>query len=250
MTISKWATKDKVSPPIDDSKRLVLAMSPIDVVLETFCSHFMVREETSTTTAMGIGTQDDFAQMVDSCWTEFGPSERYIKRLIMQFVRLAEKNGTDIESDSLADLVARVSFIKTSCAPHTLESCYVSFFLDHPETNNEHIPLRIRIFPYHNDVALRLWEAGNCLAEFFIQNPSIVSGKALIELGSGCGATGLAIAACCKPATIHLTDYTETCQLNIEHNLVVNEEWLSHYNFSSERISQVRSVRRPYYHES
>jgi hypothetical protein len=158
----------------------------------------------------------------------------------MQFVRLAEKNGTEIESDSLADLVARASFINTGGAPHTLESCYVSFFLDHPETNNECTPLRIRIFPHHNDVALRLWEAGNCLAEFFIQNPTIISGKALIELGSGCGATGLAIAACCKPSKINFTDYSESCQLNLEHNLVVNEEWLSHYSFSSEQIPQVR----------
>jgi hypothetical protein len=188
---------------------------------------------------MGLRQQDDFAKMVNSCWTDFGPSERYLKRLIMQYVRLSEKNGTEIESDSLADLVARASFIRINDAPDILESCYVSFFLDDPDFDDGCIPLRIRVFPHHNDVALRLWEAGNCLSEFFIQNPTIVSGKALFELGSGCGATGLAIAACCKPSKIHLTDYTEACQLNLEHNLIINQEWLSHYSFSSDRISQV-----------
>lgn len=54
MTLSKWATTDKDPQPIENAKRLLLAMSPIDVVLENFCSHFMVREEISSM-PMGIG---------------------------------------------------------------------------------------------------------------------------------------------------------------------------------------------------
>lgn len=243
MTISELTTTDK---PILEARRLLLAMSPIDIVLESFCSHSLLEEEKMGSLTMGLGKQDEFAKMVKSCWTDFGPSERYLKRLIMQFVRLSEKNGADIESDLLANLVAEASLVNSNGAPDTLESCYVSFFLDCCENSNGNIPLKIRVFPHHNDVSLRLWEAGNSLAEFFIENPAKISDKALIELGSGCGATGLAIAACCKIQKIHLTDYTEACQLNLEHNLSINNEWLSHHNFSPERISQVS---RPYCHE-
>lgn len=246
MTISK---SEAVGKPIPQARKLMLAMSRVDSVLEAFCSHHLSAEEKGDKISLGIEEQDDFAQMVQSCWTDFGPSERYFKRLIMQFVTRAERNGDMIESDLLADLVARASLINTDGTPDDLESCYVSFFLDGPNENNsqEYMPLKIRVFPNHNDVALRLWEAGNSLSEFFISNPDLISGKALFELGSGCGATGLAIAACCKPSKVHLTDYTEACQLNMEHNLIINQEWLSYYNFSPERISQVRKCFNRFY---
>ncbi len=237
MTTSTLAATEK---PILEAKKLILAMSRIDTVLEAFCSHYAKMDETGSIT-LGIEKQNDFAEMVNFCWTDFGPSERYFRLLVMRFARLVERNGDVIESDSLADMVARASLINADGAPDDLQSCYLSFFLDKPEDSEEHLPLRIRVFPHHNDVALRLWEAGNCLSEFFISNPTLVSDKALFELGSGCGATGLAIAACCNPKKIHLTDYTAACQLNLEHNLLINKEWLSHYNFEPERISQVRS---------
>lgn len=242
MTMSTLAATEK---PILKFQKLILAMSRIDTVLESFCSHYPKTEEMGSD-SLGIEKQDDFAQMVELCWIDVGPSDRYFKILIMRFTRLVERNGDVIESDLLADLVARASLIKTDDAPDDLESCYVSFFLPKSEYSEEHLPLRIRVFPHHNDVALRLWEAGNSLSEFFISNPSLTSRKALFELGSGCGATGLAIAACCKPSKIHLTDFTEACILNMEHNLLINEELLSHYNFAPESISQVR---RPYHQE-
>lgn len=110
----------------------------------------------------------------------------------------------------------------------------MSFSLD--DSGFENL-VRIRIFPYNNDVSLRVWEAGTCLSEFFIENPDLLAGKGIIELGSGCGLTGLAVAARCKPWFIHLTDFTEACQLNLEHNLQLNQKWLSRYNYPSERIS-------------
>jgi len=222
-------------------KKLILAMSPINTVLDAICSQKLVEEDESNA-SIGIKRQDYFAEIMESCWTEFGPSKRYVKELVMQFVRRVEREGNVLESDMLADLIARVSVINADNAPDILESCYVSFFMNTPDSFNEFNPLRIRIFPYHNDVALRLWEAGNCLSEFLIQNPEIISNKAVFELGSGCGATGLAIAACCSPSRIHLTDYTEACLLNLEHNLDINREWLSRYSFSSDQMSQVRNI--------
>jgi predicted nicotinamide N-methyase len=157
-------------------------------------------------------------------------------------VKNEEVEGNTIESDVLATLVYRLSLTKASM-PTANESCYLSFRLPGGskmyDNDNKETLLRIRVFPYHNDVALRLWEAGACLAEFFLEHPNILARKDVIELGAGVGLTGLAIAACCKPSTVHLTDYTEQCRLNLEHNLQLNHTLLSRYGFSPDRIAQV-----------
>ena len=131
--------------------------------------------------SLRLEEQDSFASIVESCWNEFGPSERYVKRLIMKFVRLVEMYGNRIESNELANIVAESSAPIPD--PLELESCYLSFCLDHSESDDL---LRIRIFPHHNDVSLRLWEAGTYLSEFLIQQKSeLIAGKRIIELGSG-----------------------------------------------------------------
>jgi hypothetical protein len=53
--------------------------------------------------------------------------------------------------------------------------------------------LAVRTGPFHNDVGLRMWEAGYFLAEFLVKNPHLVADKSVIELGSGVGLTGLVI---------------------------------------------------------
>jgi predicted nicotinamide N-methyase len=99
--------------------------------------------------------------------------------------------------------------------------------------------LRIRVFPYHNDVALRLWEAGGFLAEYFVKHPDLVSSKHVIELGAGVGLTGLVLAAICNPASIYLTDYTDVSRRNLQHNLDLNRELLRRqYQFDPSLISQ------------
>ena len=55
----------------------------------------------------------------------------------------------------------------------------------------------------------------------------MVSRKRVIELGAGVGATGLVIAGCCNATSVHLTDYTNVCRVNLEHNISINKEWLS-----------------------
>ena len=228
---------------IDKTERLLLAMAPIEQVLHSFEGRSVV-DQIDGSKKIGLREQDTFAEMVKSHWKEIGPSDRYLKKVVQEFVSQIENEGSFIESDALADLVLRFSLSKDTL-PEGNESCYLSFYLPMQSTATQAndkdmtMPLHIRIFPYHNDVSLRLWEAGACLAEFFLHHPSILEGKDVIELGAGVGLTGLAVAACCKPSSIYLTDYTELCRLNLDHNLQVNQDLLAQYNFEVARISQV-----------
>ena len=86
--------------------------------------------------------------------------------------------------------------------------------------------LRLRVFPRHNDVALKLWEAGACLVEYLLRNPHHVAGKNCCELGARVGLTGLVVSACCQPTSYHMTDYTEACLSNLEHNIQINNDLL------------------------
>jgi predicted nicotinamide N-methyase len=49
----------------------------------------------------------------------------------------------------------------------------------------------------------------------------------VVELGAGVGLTGFVIAGCCGAKSVHMTDYTDACLLNLAHNILINNGWLS-----------------------
>ncbi|XP_065347850.1 protein-lysine N-methyltransferase EEF2KMT isoform X1 [Cloeon dipterum] len=53
---------------------------------------------------------------------------------------------------------------------------------------------------------LSLWQAGFALAEWCLENRERLVGKTVLELGSGCGFTGMAIAAGCSAKQVIMTD--------------------------------------------
>jgi predicted nicotinamide N-methyase len=168
--------------------------------------------------------QDCFARLAQSQWNnERGPSKRYLRSLTKIFVRNIETEETSIESDELMTLMLLiVSTSNSDSIPNANESCYLAF-----RTRPANVQrLRIRIFPHHNDVALRLWEAGATLAEYLLYDPCLVKGKRVVELGAGVGLTGLVAAGCCGASSVHLTDYTDASLDNLRHNISINREWL------------------------
>jgi predicted nicotinamide N-methyase len=203
------------------TEQLILAMAPIPDVISSLHKH---RCEIVSESPGSTDEQDLFAELISSCWTDLGSSNRYAKALIRSYVSGLEKAGNAMESDNLMDLVFRISIDKEK-APDPEESCYLSFQL--PPDDDARPLLKFRVYPYHNDVALRLWEAGALLAEYFLQNPELVKGRRVIELGAGVGLTGLVIAGHCGAEDVFLTDYTEACRVNMAHNIAVNEKWLN-----------------------
>jgi predicted nicotinamide N-methyase len=205
------------------AEELVAAMGHADHVLEAIQSlrlplHSIENEDVNSY------RQDCFARVVQSQWNkETGPSKRYLQSLTKRFIKSIETEEPPLESDELMTLMFQVvSTFDSDSIPDANESCYLAF-----RTRAANVQrLRIRIFPQHNDVALRLWEAGATLAEFLLQDPCLVKGKRVVELGAGVGLTGLVAAGCCGALSVRLTDYTDASLDNLRHNVSMNREWL------------------------
>eukprot|EP00980_Cylindrotheca_fusiformis_P009369 scaffold2047_cov129-Cylindrotheca_fusiformis.AAC.48 len=218
--------KDTHQSQISATHELLFAMAPIEEVIESFNT-----SARSGNRPGGIQEQDRFANLISSCKEDFPPSPRYQKALISRYVGQIEQDGSSVASDALAEVVFQATLTKDDIFPNPEESSYLSFCIPPASLtkscSDKKRFLRIRQFPYHNDVSLRLWEAGACLAEYFLENKYRVSRKKVVELGAGVGLTGLVLGGCCGVAGIHVTDYTDEALLNLEHNITVNKEWLS-----------------------
>lgn len=145
----------------------------------------------------------------------------------------------NVQSDLLLELLADILLegLKSSL-PDPNEHCYLTFRVNYPPSQAalDNGPfLRIRVSQQHNDVALRLWEAGATLANYLVQNPRWVKGHSVVELGAGVGLTGLATSGCCGAKSVCCTDYTTACLENLRHNFDVNSDWLESRRGASNR---------------
>lgn len=87
------------------------------------------------------------------------------------------------------------------------------------------VPFRVQRI--HNEVGLRVWEAGLFLAELCLHSPpQLFAEKNVLELGAGLGLTGILLARglgeAHAPAKTLLTDWTDIVLDNIQHNIAVN----------------------------
>lgn len=67
-----------------------------------------------------------------------------------------------------------------------------------------------------------LWPAEEVLTYFCARHPDIFRGKTIVELGSGCGLGGLAIAACTDAAEVVITDGNSQVVDYVKHNITAN----------------------------
>ncbi|KAL3784935.1 hypothetical protein HJC23_000020 [Cyclotella cryptica] len=259
---------------------LIRAMAPVDVVIDSFLREQIIVTSQSCESCdvycaggehkmspWSVPSQSRFASLIASIstancasfdfdWTscKFLPSQRYISKLVTQYIIRMEKEAdtynavVELEDDHLVSLVYHLSMYRSTIVPDPCSSCFLTFQVpitmvsnevkstkivyqysgDH--SGNEGDFLQIRTFPYHNDVGLKLWEAGACLAEYLIQYPEVIRAKNVMELGAGVGLTGLVAAVCggCGEGarSVHMTDYTQATLENLRFNADVNAEWL------------------------
>jgi len=197
------------------TKDLVLAMAPVDIVVAKFLE--------ATCDQSRLEQQGLFSAIIHQEWNcnEHGPSHRYLRALVRKMVATMD---SDPEDDALVEFIYQASLV-SDAIPDPAMTGYQSFRVG-SDTSNHH--LKIRVFPQHNDVALKVWEAGACLAEYLMAYPDMVANKRVIELGAGVGLTGLVMAACCQPISVYMTDYSATCLENMNHNIAINQKWIQH----------------------
>lgn len=208
---------------------LVRAMAPVKIVLESF--------QQEHKDLLNVEVQGCFATVIqETLQTEYHPGKSYLKSLVRQYVSQVDASSHDVQDEALLELILYFSMMKDSALPDPLESCHVSFSLAEEDL------LRLQVVPRHNNVALKVWEAGACLAEYLIQNPHYIKGKKGFELGAGVGLTGLVAMACCEPKAIHMTDYTEAGLNNLQHNIDINSEWIQKRVGSHVRLKEILTL--------
>jgi predicted nicotinamide N-methyase len=67
-----------------------------------------------------------------------------------------------------------------------------------------------------------IWESSLVLARWLAARLDMVAGRALLELGSGCGTGGLAAAVCARPRAVCLADYAARTFDNLVFNVAAN----------------------------
>jgi predicted nicotinamide N-methyase len=77
-----------------------------------------------------------------------------------------------------------------------------------------------------------MWPAAAILSHWLVSNPSVVVGKRVVELGAGCGLTGLTAAriqkdhtsdATSQDACVYLTDFNPVVLENLKRNASLND---------------------------
>ena len=225
-------------------------MAPIDEFLDAFVASFDNNDSRTSWAEPDIG-QTQLADLVAKVTTPpFVPTRRYLRLLLTRYASNVEREaGCQIEDEALAELIAEHAFGPSSLAagptagggmgggdaPDPDAHGYVSFQVPHngnsrtcTSSSPDEDIVGIQVYPHHNDVGIRkVWEAGACLAEFLIAHPGQIRDKKVLELGAGVGLTGIVAAGLCQVRHLHMTDYTEACLDNMEHNIFVNKEWLA-----------------------
>jgi len=77
------------------------------------------------------------------------------------------------------------------------------------------------------DVGFVMWPSAVALSSWVVTNPKVVIGKRVLEIGAGCGLTGLAAAAIAadvdhRETQVILTDFNDTVLQNIDRNIHLN----------------------------
>jgi hypothetical protein len=209
---------------------LVMAMAPIDLVI----SNFAARQACDLSS---LESQETFASMLSREWNDLGPSHRYLRSLVRRFATHCEP-----EDDVLVELIYRASLVNDAIPDPTVTGNQTFRLNTSSNCDHDHGQVKIRVFPQHNDVALKFWEAGACLAEYVVQYPDMVRHKRVVELGAGVGLTGIVMAGCCQSTSVHMTDYSVSCLENMNHNIAMNKEWLQSMRKGDVKDDTITSV--------
>ena len=66
-----------------------------------------------------------------------------------------------------------------------------------------------------------MWPSAVALSRWLVSNPQVIKDCSVLELGAGCGLSGL-VAANLKPKSVILTDFNTTVLDNLRGNIVLN----------------------------
>ncbi|TTJ38836.1 Protein-lysine N-methyltransferase EEF2KMT [Bagarius yarrelli] len=136
------------------------------------------------------------------------PALKYRRLFLSELIKRHESTGFE-PLDELYDALAEVMGAEEETV------CYKTYFLP----SGQLISLEENVAMVSDGTTgLVTWEAALYLAEWAMENTHVFSGRAVLELGSGSGLTGVAVCYACKPKTYVFTD----CHQSVLHRLRQN----------------------------
>lgn len=190
--------------------------------------------------------QESFSKILTYC-DRFHLSPKYYKSLLKAIQVDVEKNNAATIDDFTVEDCLMERILDAYCAPVTNEEdgdeAYFSYVVPSPASTNAAasapasttdaepaVPLHLvplRVVRAHNQVGLRVWEAGLFLAELCLAvPPALFHGKTVLELGAGIGLTGILVArglgSKLAPRNMILSDWAGVVLENIQHNVAIN----------------------------
>ncbi|CAK4378568.1 unnamed protein product [Aphanomyces euteiches] len=194
---------------------LYRSMAPLDEVMDVI---------KSSPNYLLLDFQDAFVAQVlrNTVAEDYAPRQSYTFRLLKRFVEEIETHSDEI-SDALVEEM--LAFVSSKNAETDLEQLHhVSYRIPRPSPSKAvDDVITCRVAAAHNEVGMKLWEAGFFLAEYAIVYPEVFRGKRVVELGAGAGFTGLVLAAQpCVAAEVVLTDYAPIVMQNLRYNIEIN----------------------------
>ena len=156
--------------------------------------------------------------LCDPLVLKYPPSAKYTARLLKL---LLDFLGSKFEAhEGLLDLY----FEKNTAQPiedgAMRNVVYKSWTLT--QGNEEKGAVTIRMADQLDSVGLTSWQAGFMLADFIAANTQLFNDRKCLELGSGVGLTGIALAKLAHPRRLCLTDYTHEVLANMRTNAEIN----------------------------
>lgn len=140
----------------------------------------------------------------------YAHDEKYVGRVLKELILAAEREGVQV-LDEVYHRHAE-TLVPHDDGPLGGSQWIHKTYAYGPQNNtiNEteqcrYIVLRVSRDMFHGSTGCHEWEAGFYLAEFLMNRPGIVTGKKLMEIGSGSGVSGI-VAARLDPQELVLTD--------------------------------------------
>jgi len=156
--------------------------------------------------------------LCDSLVKQYPPSAKYTSRLLKLVL---DALGSNFEAhEALIELYFEKDAEHPTGDGSMRNVIHKSWTLMQGE--EEKCAVTIRMADQLDSVGLTSWQAGFMLADFIAANTGLFDDRKCLELGSGVGLTGIALAKLAHPARLCLTDYTHEVLANMRINASIN----------------------------
>ncbi|XP_033630615.1 protein-lysine N-methyltransferase EEF2KMT-like isoform X2 [Asterias rubens] len=178
---------------------------------------------------MGLENADELFQSVESqtdllkmtiksaIARKHPPSVKYQEAFLKTLIQQCEAKYYEIGDDLYEVYTALLSSSKSE----TNDECYRTYLLSN--TNDTSVTLKESVkMISEGTTGLNTWPAAGLLAEWAMENKDALSGRTILELGSGMGLTGLTICKTCQPNGYIFSDCHDSVLKGLKENIAIN----------------------------